>query len=280
MEANQRLSLNEGLKKRIQEANVTLHSLEAQYYEIVHPEIYHKTEQQRLISTLKKIDRILDESKIETKRALDFGAGTGNITGKLLNLGYHVTAIDISKEMCEIIKKKYKKYLNSKKLKIINSPIEDTNLNENEFDLIICYSVLHHLADYIGTLKKLSTSLKKGGIMYLDHEKSPSYWKKESTKLGGLIKETFSISNVLLNFLYFKLIGINIPNFDYALSDYWHKKEHPLNHEKIKTTFEQEHYVSLKRKDYHLKRTWISNLIFPFYTYFCKPETSYWIAKK
>ena len=173
------MSLNEGLKKRIQEANVTLHSLEAQYYEIVHPEIYHKTEQQRLILILKKIDKLLDEPKRKTKRALDFGAGTGNITGKLLNLGYHVTAIDISKEMCEIIKKKYKKYLNSKKLEIVNSPIEETDLYENEFDLITCYSVLHHLADYFGILKKLSISLKKGGIMYIDHEKSPSYWKKE-----------------------------------------------------------------------------------------------------
>ena len=279
MEANQRLSLNEGLKKRIQEANVTLHSLEAKYYEIVHPEVYHKTEQQRLISTLKKIDQLIDEPKKETKRALDFGAGTGNITGKLLNLGYNVTAIDLSKEMCAIIKKKYKKYLNSK-LKIINSAIEDTNLDENEFDLITCYSVLHHLPDYVGILKKLSISLKKGGIMYLDHEKSPTYWKKESTKLEGLVKETFSISNVLLNFLYFKLIGLNIPSFDYTFSDYWHKKEHPLDHNKIKTIFKQEHYSWFKRKDYHLKRTWLSNLTFPLYTYFCKPETSYWLAKK
>ena len=111
----------------------------------------------------------------------------------------------------------------------------------------------------------------------LQHKDNPVQWwawgpeaLAESKRTGKPI--------LLLNV--FKLIGLNAPSFDYALSDYWHKKEHPLEHEKIKRTFEQENYSSFERKDYHLKRTWISNLIFPLYTYFCKPETSYWLAKK
>ncbi|MBT8171837.1 class I SAM-dependent methyltransferase [Candidatus Bathyarchaeota archaeon] len=274
------MSLSESLQERIRKANVALHRLEAKYYEFVHPEVYNRTEQKRLISTLKKIDDLLGKNKKQTKMALDFGAGTGNLTGKLLALGYNVTALDISKEMCEIIKKKYKKYLDTKRLKIINSPIEDITFDKSKFDLITCYSVLHHLPDYVGILQKLSVFLKKGGVMYLDHEKSPSHWKKESNTLSDLIKLVFSISNPLLNIFYFKIMRLNLPSFDYSISDYWHKKEHPLDHEKIKTTFELNQYAFFERKDYHLKRTWISNLIFPIYKYFCKPETSYWIAKK
>ena len=274
------MSLNESLQKRIHKANVALHRLEAKYYELVHPEVYNLTEQKRLISTLKKADKLLDDSPNRSKKALDFGAGTGNITGKLLKLGYNVTAIDISKEMCDIIKKKYKKYLDSEKLKIINSPIENISFEKGEFDLITCYSVLHHLPDYIGSLKKLTKFLKKEGIMYLDHEKSPSYWKKESIPLAEFIKQLFLISNPFLNLLYFKLMIIDLPHFDYSMSDYWHKKDHSLDHEKIKNTFKQENYTFFERKDYHLKRTWFTNLLFPLYSYFCKPETSYWIAKK
>ena len=73
---------------------------------------------------------------------------------------------------------------------------------------------------------------------------------------------------------------IDLPHFDYSMSDYWHKKDHSLDHEKIKNTFNQENYTFFERKDYHLKRTWFTNLLLPLYSYFCKPETSYWIAKK
>ena len=67
------------------------------------------------------------DNRERSKKALDFGAGTGNLTGKLLQMGYKVTAIDISMEMCKILEKKYKNYLESKRLIVINSPIENVN---------------------------------------------------------------------------------------------------------------------------------------------------------
>ncbi|MEM2081862.1 MAG: hypothetical protein QW744_06315, partial [Candidatus Bathyarchaeia archaeon] len=66
----------------------------------------------------------------------------------------------------------------------------------------------------------------------------------------------------------------------YTLSDYWHKKEHPLNHEAIQRIFEKERFVFFKRVDYHLNGTWILNPIFYLYKCICKPEMSFWIAKK
>jgi len=274
------LSLGEGLQERIHEANIDLHRLEAKYYELLHPEVYNCNEQKRLSSTLKTVDKLVVDNQGNVKKALDFGSGTGNLTGKLLKMGYHVTAIDISSEMCEILKNKYKKYLDSKRLVIINSPIEDLTFNKGEFDLIACYSVLHHLPDYVDSLQRLSVFLKKGGVMYLDHEKSPFYWKNESTYVAIFLKHIFSLSNPLLNLLSFRIMRIDLPSLDYSLSDYWHKKEHPLNHEKIKCVFKKEQFTFFKREDYHLRRTWFSNPFFHLYAYFCKPETSFWIAKK
>jgi ubiquinone/menaquinone biosynthesis C-methylase UbiE len=271
------LFIGENLRERIHEANVAVHRFEAEYYKLLHPEVYSKQEQKRIDSILKVVDQLVADNQ---KVALDFGAGTGNLTGKLLRMGYKVTAVDISAEMCAILKKRYKTYLEAEKLVAINSSIEDVNFDRDEFDLITCYSVLHHLPDYVDAIQRLSVFLKKGGVMYMDHEASPFYWKDESRKLANMVKLIYFHSNPLLNTLYFQIAGINIPSIDYTLSDYWHKKEHPLNHNKIEYVFEKENFEFFTRVDYHLKGTWIFNPIFYIYQYTCKPEMSFWVAKK
>ena len=265
------------LQERIREENIAVHRFEAKYYELLHPEVYGKSEQKRVSSTLMLVDSLIIGNQ---KRALDFGAGTGNLTGKLLCMGYKVTAVDISPEMCAIVKKKYKRSLEAEKLIVINSAVEDVCFAADDFDLITCYSVLHHLPDYCEAIHRLCVFLKKGGVMYLDHEASPFYWKNESSNLARLVKPIYFHSNPLLNTFYFQIKGLKFPSLDYTLSDYWHKKEHFLDHGKIGCVFEKEGFEFFKRTDYHLKGTWIPNLIFYVYRYFCKPEMSFWVAIK
>jgi ubiquinone/menaquinone biosynthesis C-methylase UbiE len=271
------LFIGENLRERIHKANIAAHRFEAKYYELIHPEVYSKNEQKRINSTLKMVDKLIADNQ---KKALDVGAGTGNLTDKLLQLGYEVTAVDISMEMCNILKKKYKNYLKAKKLIVINSPIEDVSFDGDEFDLITCYSVLHHLPDYVDAIQRLSIFLKKGGVMYLDHEISPFYWKSESHNVARMVKFVYFHSNPFLNSLYFKIRGMNVPSLDYTLSDYWHKKEHPLDHRKIEHMFEMKNFDFFTRIDYNLKGTWVLNPIFYIYKYTCKPEMSFWVAKK
>jgi ubiquinone/menaquinone biosynthesis C-methylase UbiE len=270
------LSAARSLKESIHEANVTVHRFEAKYYELLHPEVYSKQEQKRITSTLITADKLVSNNH---KKALDFGAGTGNLTGKLLSLGYEVIAIDISAEMCAILRNRYKTYIANKKLTVINSPVEVVNFDNTEFDLITCYSVVHHLPDYIEALQRLSGFLKKGGVMYIDHEASPFYWRDESNKIANLIKLFYFHSNPSLNIFYFKISGIKIPSIDYTLSDYWHKSEHPLEHEKIEVFFRKS-FANFKRIDYFQNATWIGNPLFYIYKITCKPEMSFWIAKK
>lgn len=268
---------DEDLRERIHASNIAVHKFEAQYYELLHPEVYGREEQNRILSTLKTIDKLVEG---KDKKALDCGAGTGNLTGKLLGLGYRVTAIDISKEMCDILKKKYLAHLRAGNLTLINSSVEDAGFDNEEFDVITCYSVLHHLPDYLVTLHNLCFSLRKGGVMYLDHEASPFYWQGESGSVAGLVKLLYFHSNPILNAVYFQLAGVPVPSVDYTFSDYWHKKEHPLDHSAIEGVFEKENFKFFERTDYHSKATWIPNPIFYAYRYFCKPEMSSWISKK
>ena len=271
------MAVNEELREKIHEANVEVHRFEADYYELLHPEVYSKREQKRIGLMLKMIDRIVASNQ---RKALDFGAGTGNLTGKLLGMGYSVTAIDISPEMCAILKMRFNAYIKSGKLVVLNSPIEYADFGEGEFDLITCYSVLHHLPDYAGVIQRLSVFLKKGGLMYLDHEPSPFYWKTESRSLAHLVKSLYLHSNPLLNTLYYGLVGAVIPSIDYTLSDYWHKKEHPLYHEEIEREFKAKCFGFFRRVDYHLNGSWVPNPLFYLYKWICKPEMSFWVAKK
>ena len=252
--------MDDSLREKIHDANIEVHRFEAEHYELLHPEVYHREEQQRINSTLMMADNLIENNQ---KKALDFGAGTGNLTSKLLQMGYSVTAIDISPEMCAILKKRYESYLTSQRLTVINSPIEDMSFEKDEFDLITCYSVLHHFPDYKSTLWRLTAFLKKGGVMYVDHEAF-----------------IYFHSNPTLNALYFKIIGFKVPYIDYTLSDFWHKKEHPLDHHTIERAFQRRGFEFFKRTDYHLKGSWFPNLIFYFYKHLCRPEMSFWIAKK
>ncbi len=242
-------------KEQIHEANISVHRREAKFYELLHPEVYSRKEQKRVVAQLKAIDKqIVNNQRI----ALDVGAGTGNLTGKLLEMGYTVTATDISPEMCAILRKKYAQYI-PKNLTVINSPIEDLKFSNCQFDLITLYSVLHHLPNYMSSLRMLCEYVKKGGIVYIDHEASPYYWTTEKSMLPSIIKGITFHSNPIINSIYFQIIGFKVPTIDYTLSDYWHKKNHALNHQDIAKIFRQNKFKSYKRTDHYLTGTWLPN---------------------
>lgn len=141
-------------QEKIHEANLESHRIEAKYYESLHSEIYNQNEQKRIRYVLGIVDKLVEG---KSRSALDFGAGAGNLTGKLLRMQYKVTAADISPEMCDILQKRYRPYLEDGRLRVDNSKIEDAMFDIEEFDLITCYSVLHHLPDYLAVIEKLST---------------------------------------------------------------------------------------------------------------------------
>jgi len=268
--------LNPDLKDQIHQANVAVHRSEAKYYEALHPEVYSKKEQKRIAAKLAAISHQISNNQ---KKALDVGAGTGNLTGKLLMMGYTVTATDISPDMCRILKEKYAPYIPNK-LTIINSPIEDLSFETAEFDLITFYSVLHHLPNYPATLKTVIGYLKRGGVIYIDHEASPYYWRNEPSGLATMVKGLYFHSVPMINSLYFMLTGLHVPTINYTLSDYWHKKDHPLDHQVIQSIFRAAGFSSYERTDYYQTATFVPNPLFLLYRMMCRPEMSFWVAQR
>lgn len=195
------------------EGNIAVHEKEADYYDFIHIEIWNRSEQKRLKKLLRTLTAQVDNQSF---KALDFGAGTGNITQKLLSIGYTVTAIDISPDMCEKLIKKEQHMVELNRLKVLNVNLDKTDLTE-QFDLVTGYSVIHHLPNYLKTLEKLANLVKPGGIFYFDHE-APQQTISPGI-VDNFILKLYYFTEKKTNAAYMKLHRIKLPSINYSLAD-------------------------------------------------------------
>ena len=269
--------MEKDFSREILDANIAVHDVEAQYYDVIHSEIFNKIEQKRLGSTIKKADALIEHNE---KRALDFGAGTGNMTGKLLAIGYRVTAVDISEKMICTLERKYASQVANKTLVTLVGEIESMNLPREGFDLVTCYSVLHHLPDYLKTLRTLASLTKKGGVLLLDHEPSDVWWNR--TRTERYMVEAMHLADRGLNRIHRRLAmgREKLPQLDYSMSDYWITSERHVDQELVRKTLDELGFTSATREDYHLSRCHYPNPLYWVYAISCRPDHTMWIAKK
>jgi len=155
------------LRDRILQANLELHGEEACIYDQVHAEIFNPVEQKRLA---RMVSLASSYCKSGGHRALDVGAGTGNLTRWLLELGYTTTAVDLSPEMLAALQRKFPEAVAAELLTVTISEAEHIPGKGEEYDFVGAYSVMHHLPDYMAAIREMVRVLKPGGVLYLDHE--------------------------------------------------------------------------------------------------------------
>lgn len=100
---------------------------------------------------------------------MDFGAGTGLISGHLAPKVARISAVDISQAMLEQLAAKPEL---RGKVEILCHNIMDTSL-EKQFDAIVSAMALHHVADTDKLIEQFAAHLKEGGrvaLADLDHE--------------------------------------------------------------------------------------------------------------
>lgn len=187
--------------------NKSAHDLIASSYDQTHVEIYNPTEQARIEQILKLAISQMSTSSNSPFSALDFGAGTGNLTGHLLKLGMRVVAADVSPKSLSILKEKYPG-TNKLETEVLNG-IDLLNIKNDSFDMVATYSVLHHVPDYLAIIKEFVRVVKPGGIIYIDHENAPGVWLDDSDEYNAYKKEleaTYSQSFVAQLFRKLKLL--------------------------------------------------------------------------
>ena len=207
--------MEQDLEQKIIQANIELHQKSARYYDKIHPEIFNKSEQ-NLIKNI--LSQVLGQIKKDKINVLDVGAGTGNITLKLLENEKvaSVVAVDLSKEMLDELDKKAGP---NPKLKIANKPA-DIFLQDDDsrYDLIVISSVLHHLPDYFETIATLLEKLNEGGIFVIFHEPTG-----EKSKLISALE--WLDSRIFVNLFLAPDIKKVAKSLDHTYSDYhvYHK---------------------------------------------------------
>ena len=160
---------------RLIDHNTVAHDLAAGHYDSKHVEIYNPIEQARLGATVAEAIAL---SGVASPDVLDVGAGTGNLTLKFLAAGCRVHAADVSFQSLELLRRKAgpNAPLATQVLAGERLPFEDAS-----FDLACCYSVLHHIPDYLLTVREMVRVVRPGGLIYIDHESNDGAWKPDPT---------------------------------------------------------------------------------------------------
>jgi ubiquinone/menaquinone biosynthesis C-methylase UbiE len=98
-------------------------------------------------------------------RCLDCGGGTGNLSLKMLEMGWDVTVVDVSSDMLGLLEARARGAGFSPSL--VNSSIEAyLDTTTERFDLISFNSVLHHLYSYMEVIDRVADHIRPGGLFY------------------------------------------------------------------------------------------------------------------
>jgi len=201
----------ERLRDKILAENITLHRIEAKFYDRIHPEEFNWFEQGYIWKDL----RFLRARMPAGSSVLDLGCGTGNLFLKLLGLGFTMRGVDISPDMAGILEQKIPPQAKDRAKVIVANVDEFIADCGQEFDCIVMSSVLHHLPDYIRTLEQALKLLKPGGWLYITHEPT-----REALAVDPFLRKIlWQLDNIVYNAIFFRKTPV-LEGRNFHLSDY------------------------------------------------------------
>lgn len=103
-----------------------------------------------------------------TWQVLDYGSGTGNLLMHIVPLVAHITAMDNSQGMLEVLRNKIPAQFQSRVTTLLHNADNDT-LPHNAYDLIVSSMTLHHIRNTQLFLSQCYAALKpQGTICFVD----------------------------------------------------------------------------------------------------------------
>jgi ubiquinone/menaquinone biosynthesis C-methylase UbiE len=206
------------MQKKNAQANADYYNKCAKQYETIEETIFAEENEKRVHDFIRDLSE-----KYGNESLLDVGCGTGNILRFAVKYFKQVTGADISEEMLELSKKYTKNLVLADATKL---PFED-----NKFDVVSAYSVLHHLYNPLPAINEMFRVCKKDGVVYTDNDPN-GYFQKRFKWYKNLRKK-----------FYKKRMSENIPQVDenfrnnMMLAEYYHYYEDGMDAEKIKEMF-------------------------------------------
>ena len=171
------------------------------------------------VENINKIIKLKDNAKI-----LDYGCGTGLVAFSLSNETNLVVGMDNSSGMVEQFNKKANE-LNYSNIKALKHDIDEEDLKENEFDLIITSMSLHHIKNANIFIKKAYEALKKDGFLCInDLDKEDGTFHKKHNN-DGIFHFGFD-KNELITIV--KDVGFKITDYKIVHTEKREDREFPI----------------------------------------------------
>lgn len=131
--------------------------------------------QERFLTKLKKGSCILD-----------FGCGSGRDTKYFLEKGYHVDAIDGSKELCKLASK-------FTGIEVKNMCFEELSEIDKYDGIWACSSILHlPISELDKVMKKMEVALKENGIIYTSFKYGTFAGERNGRFFTDMTEDTFA----------------------------------------------------------------------------------------
>lgn len=154
--------------------NVAAYDRVASTYDGTHPEIFNAVEQARLAAAVRQVVELVASSLGRVPRVLDVGTGTGNLSAHFLDAGAEVVSADVSPGCLRVVSARF-----GGTGRHSVQPIDGRSLAplaDGSFDVAACYSVLHHVPDYLALVAEMARVVRSGGVVYIDHERHDASW--------------------------------------------------------------------------------------------------------
>lgn len=153
--------------------NVRAYDVVASTYDASHPEIFNPVEQARLAGAVRDVLAACAPAG-DSLRVLDVGAGTGNLTAHFIEAGAAVVSADVSPGCLRVMSERFRatgrhgvQLIDGRSLGVFA---------DGTFDVAACYSVLHHVPDYLALVAEMARVVRAGGLVYIDHERHDASW--------------------------------------------------------------------------------------------------------
>ncbi|MHB0961598.1 MAG: class I SAM-dependent methyltransferase [Gemmatimonadaceae bacterium] len=153
--------------------NVRAYDAVASTYDASHPEIFNSVEQERLAVAVQDVIAACAQAE-SVPRVLDVGAGTGNLSAHFINAGAVVVSADVSSRCLRVLSDRFRATGRHSVQLIDGRSLAD--VADATFDVAACYSVLHHVPDYLALVGEMARVVRPGGLVYLDHERHDASW--------------------------------------------------------------------------------------------------------
>ena len=118
---------------------------------------------------------------------LDLGCGNGLLVPGVLSKGAVYTGADISEKLIAIARKKYKQEVDDHKVKFIVADAVKLPFKNNVFDMVVSFSVFHHIPSddlRVKFLKQILKVLKPGGTAVVSVWNLYNPWPFGRFKIG------------------------------------------------------------------------------------------------